>query len=291
MKFILFLLLTLQLTTLAQSQVTGVLGGQSMSPANGTAITGGSQAPTTDPTTPTAPSTPSTPTKDPTTSIPVVTTPSAYTSDTFTPTTPIDNPLPSDVTSSNNGGMTPSPTKNHDRTSANTDGNNQGGQPTTPPSSNGDDNTNSSQQDAGSPPGDNTGKIAGGVVGGIVALALIGGLLTWLNRRGGCTSRTKPRNQAAFEEFAMKDPEHGTTMGYNDTASPFQRRMAPMIPQTTGYMNLGHEDFSDTSTAVPMDPYGGGYKTQQQPDPYYFAPQQPNHQMKPDTIDHKPNEL
>jgi hypothetical protein len=36
-----------------------------------------------------------------------------------------------------------------------------------------------------------TGIIAGSVVGGVVGLALIGGLLAWLNRHGGCASRSK----------------------------------------------------------------------------------------------------
>jgi hypothetical protein len=174
--------------------------------------------------------------------------------------------------------------------------------------------------------------------------------LTWLNRRGGCTSRTKRRNHDTFDDFAIKDPE-SDKMGYNDTAmsnvtasnggvnpaSPFQRRMAPPLgPQTTGYMNLGNDEFSESSTQVmplmnqdmagagypPMvhqqhqqaDPYyatGYGnpdYKTQlhqptdpwqqdQQQQPYYPTITSPqsvhdnHHQMKPDTVDHKPHEI
>ncbi|ORZ06058.1 hypothetical protein BCR42DRAFT_427606 [Absidia repens] len=130
----------------------------------------------------------------------------------------------------------------------------------------------------------------------LVGLALIGGLLTWLNRRGGCTSRTKRRNHDTFDDFAMnmKDPESanmgaaaaaatagagaGASGNGMSPVSPFQRRMAPIAPQTTGYMNLGNDEFSETSTAVPLmnqdmagyPPAGAGINQHGQPaDPYY----------------------
>ncbi|CEP18450.1 hypothetical protein [Parasitella parasitica] len=62
-----------------------------------------------------------------------------------------------------------------------------------------------------------TGVIAGSVVGGVVGLALIGGFLAWMNRRGGCTSRTKNnRNGLSQDDYTIdmhqNDFNHGPTV-------------------------------------------------------------------------------
>lgn len=40
-----------------------------------------------------------------------------------------------------------------------------------------------------------------------VGLALIGGLLAWINRKGGCTSRSKPKRPADFEDFGLAETD------------------------------------------------------------------------------------
>ncbi|KAG0175472.1 tRNA methyltransferase 44 [Apophysomyces sp. BC1015] len=52
----------------------------------------------------------------------------------------------------------------------------------------------------------NTGTIAGAVVGGVVGVALIGGALTFLNRRGGCARRSEKRT-ADFEDFGLAETD------------------------------------------------------------------------------------
>ena len=41
----------------------------------------------------------------------------------------------------------------------------------------------------------------------IVGLALIGGLLAWLNRRGGCTARNKQKRPTDFEDFGLAETD------------------------------------------------------------------------------------
>ncbi|KAI9308639.1 hypothetical protein BJ944DRAFT_91386 [Cunninghamella echinulata] len=186
-------------------------------------------------------------------------------------------------------------------------------------------------------------------------LALIGGLLTWLNRHGGCASRTKDRRRHdTYNDFNVNNHQdlESNKMGYhhqdntssphiNNTnsmvnsnnnnpgaspLSPFQRRLVPATGQTTGYMNLGDDDYSETSSGLmnqnqpvyPATTQPGMYdysKTeynsyemdawqhQQQQQQHHHQPQQQYYntapsphiqnmaQMKPDTIDHKPNEI
>lgn len=177
-------------------------------------------------------------------------------------------------------------------------------------------------------------------------MALIGGLVTWLNRHGGCASRTKDRRrQDNFNDFNNNQDLESNKMGYNNTPtsnnnnnnnindmsmsstaapiSPFQRRLVPATGQsaTNGYMNLGDDEYSETSTALPLmnqnqavyhhhhppssqpgvydyskTEYNNSYEMdswQQQQQQYYNPVPSPQNmtQMKPDTIDHKPNEI
>ncbi|CAO3590028.1 unnamed protein product [Absidia cylindrospora] len=191
------------------------------------------------------------------------------------------------------------------------------------PTTNGSDATNTSGSGSGSnnSSNDNVGAIAGGVVGGVVGLALIGGLLAWLNRRGGCTSRTKRRRHDTIDDFALNTDDSGNNnrVGVDDTtnsASPFQRRMAPMAQNS--YLNLGNnnDDYSETTTAVPLSGYPKaaihdsynqqpsdsyyGYTNNQHLDPWQHygdssaSPQTPNtydRRVKPDTVDYKPHQI
>lgn len=83
---------------------------------------------------------------------------------------------------------------------------------------------------------------------------MIAGLLTCLNRRGGCTSRTRRRNvQQDFEthdndEYGIKMTDShamATTTENQAPSSPFQhaRRFVPPTSNPTGYMNLTDEEY------------------------------------------------
>ncbi|KAI8087991.1 uncharacterized protein B0P05DRAFT_530996 [Gilbertella persicaria] len=50
-----------------------------------------------------------------------------------------------------------------------------------------------------------TGAIVGGIVGGILGAAFLGGLLTWLNRHGGCTRKNKQSTD--FEDYGLADTD------------------------------------------------------------------------------------
>lgn len=104
----------------------------------------------------------------------------------------------------------------------------------------------------------------------VVGLAFIAGLITWLNRRGGCTSRTRRRDQQDFDshdnEYDLKTTENhnmgtggaaagaglgmvaaGGAMQSSDNLppSPFQhaRRFVPPTSNPNGYMNLTDEEY------------------------------------------------
>lgn len=100
-------------------------------------------------------------------------------------------------------------------------------------------------------------------------MAFIAGLITWLNRRGGCTSRTRRRDQQDFDshdnEYDLKTSDNhnmgvGTVAGAglgmaaagggmqssdNLPPSPFQhaRRFVPPTSNANGYMNLNDEEY------------------------------------------------
>ncbi|KAL9537304.1 hypothetical protein MBANPS3_011895 [Mucor bainieri] len=124
-----------------------------------------------------------------------------------------------------------------------------------------------------------TAVIAGSVVGGLVGIALIAGLLTWMNRRGGCTSRTRRRD--VQEDFTNENDYNMTentaaagaigagagagAMHSTDNLpppSPFQhaRRFVPPTSNPTGYMNLQDEEYGYHQNA------GAGYQPQQYQD-------------------------
>jgi hypothetical protein len=91
-------------------------------------------------------------------------------------------------------------------------------------------------------------------------LAFLAGIVTWLNRRGGCTSRTHRRDVEQNDDF-MTENNNQTTAGGGMVASgaaamqssdnlpppsPFQhaRRFVPPTTNPTGYMNLTDEEYA-----------------------------------------------
>ncbi|KAF7726667.1 hypothetical protein EC973_008541 [Apophysomyces ossiformis] len=138
------------------------------------------------------------------------------------------------------------------------------------------------------PPTDNSEKatIIGAVVGGVVGVALIGGALAYVNRRGGCTSRTD-KKQADFEDFGLAERD------FPQQPAPQAHRPAAAVNPTIPRLNE-QGTFYNEPPLPPLPPAGpaeynhgshtyvAGYTPQQQPmtqvhqDYYYdsYAPQE-----------------
>ncbi|KAI8644933.1 hypothetical protein BD408DRAFT_441264 [Parasitella parasitica] len=122
-------------------------------------------------------------------------------------------------------------------------------------------------------PTNNTPLIVGCVVGGVVGIALIGGILTCINRRGGCTKR-RDNKKSDFEDYGLGDfPPHRTTAAVTSNTKP----VSPTLPRLNDQGNY----YADESYG---GHYPGGYVDnnvdygmQQQQNGYYY-PQQPQQQ-------------
>ncbi|KAI8386944.1 hypothetical protein BD560DRAFT_383310 [Blakeslea trispora] len=132
--------------------------------------------------------------------------------------------------------------------------------------------------------------IIGSVVGGVVGLALLGGVIACINRRGGCTKRQKKKND--FEDYGLGDFPHQHKANMNDASAGAgmataggvtgaamamnNKAMSPTVPRLNdqgnyyqddayGYNNYGN--YYDSSMDYSMQP-------QQQQGGYYYNPQQ-----------------
>ncbi|KAI9308482.1 hypothetical protein BJ944DRAFT_260131 [Cunninghamella echinulata] len=117
---------------------------------------------------------------------------------------------------------------------------------------------------------DNTKTIVGAVVGGIVGLALIGGFLAWLNRRGGCTSKSNHRKErkADFEDFGLAErdfPHHRSppttkaTAGMASGAGVAAGVVSPTIPRLNDQGNYYNDPNNQHYMQQGYDQYHDGY--------------------------------
>ncbi|KAG2201645.1 hypothetical protein INT47_003871 [Mucor saturninus] len=120
----------------------------------------------------------------------------------------------------------------------------------------------------------NTAVIAGSAVGGVVLLALIGGVLACVNRRGGCTKR-RDKKKSDFEDYGLGDfPHHRTPaipppMVANKPVSPTIPRMNDQGNYYNDDPNYGHYSYQDNNMDYGMQPQQG-----------YYYPQQQHHQQQ-----------
>ncbi|KAI8375808.1 hypothetical protein BD560DRAFT_391957 [Blakeslea trispora] len=111
-----------------------------------------------------------------------------------------------------------------------------------------------------------TGVIAGSVVGAIVGVALIGGLIAWINRHGGCASRSNKRNKDGYtqDDYAIDMQPNdfnrsavaaaaaagvgvgaaGATMNSNEPLSPFDN--SRHYPANAAYSNDPYGDYHES---------------------------------------------
>ncbi|CAO3596759.1 unnamed protein product [Absidia cylindrospora] len=79
-----------------------------------------------------------------------------------------------------------------------------------------------------------TGTIAGAVLGGIVGLALIGGIVTWCNRKGGCTKRQNGVRDGGLKQTDLYSidmhPHSSTSASIKNPASTGMMEMTPASP-------------------------------------------------------------
>jgi hypothetical protein len=139
----------------------------------------------------------------------------------------------------------------------------------------------------------------------LVGLAIIGGLLAWLNRRGGCASRrNNKRTNNDFEDFGLAEtdfPHHraspamaaaalggGAAAGAaaaSSNKSPTVPRMAESNAPSAAYYNAGVPPPSDYDSGrhyAPYQPQLDEYAMQQQHAPQqqggYYYPQEQGQQ-------------
>ncbi|KAG1167412.1 hypothetical protein G6F36_012551 [Rhizopus arrhizus] len=102
----------------------------------------------------------------------------------------------------------------------------------------------------------NKGAIVGGVVGGIVGVALIGGFLAFINRRGGFASRSKNRRDGLNKDdytIDMNQNDFGPS-NTDTTAASVTGSAVPMSPfDSRRYAPSPQSAYA--SAAVPSDPY------------------------------------
>lgn len=130
----------------------------------------------------------------------------------------------------------------------------------------------------------------------LVGIALIAGIVTWLSRRGGCTSRTRPRTKDGFEH----QPEDDFALNMSDTPiypggaaaappqSPFQNQARRFVPPSHSAAGAGY----DQSGGYVSDGYYYQNNIAAAQQHAYYQPQLAPHRdnMKPDeVIEHKPN--
>ncbi|KAG0825694.1 hypothetical protein G6F29_010601 [Rhizopus arrhizus] len=226
---------------------------------------------TTDPATTDSPTTTTDPTDDPTTTRRSTTTTRSSRS-----SQPTENNSTTDIYPTPSSTNTPSPTPEHAQNSNN-----------------------------------KTAIIAGSVVGGLVGVAVIAGVLTWLNRHGGCASRTRRRGDRTEINDNFENQDSMKMEQTTAPASPFQHARR-FVPPNTGYMNLTDEEYGyNSSYAAPAEHYNTSYPTQyHNTTPSYqnyeyqtsnYPPTTPSEltsptvvahhsgSLKPDQIEQKPN--
>lgn len=136
----------------------------------------------------------------------------------------------------------------------------------------------------------------------IVGIAVIAGALTWLNRHGGCASRTRRRGANSHDDFGnntddmkmSENPAGNNTPEHGAPVSPFQHARR-FVPPNTGYMNLTDEEYGYQQNNYPQEyhqehyspnepiyDYNANSNAYQQPHQYqdygYQQPQQPQPQ-------------
>ncbi|KAI8143940.1 hypothetical protein BJV82DRAFT_90160 [Fennellomyces sp. T-0311] len=175
-----------------------------------------------------------------------------------------DNSQPTPAPSSSDNEDTPT-SRRHRKTAADSNDTTQDSTPTSQPSP-----TDQPSADGGGLHANKqTAIIAGSVVGGVVIFALLGGCITFLNRRGGCT---RPRRRRANNDYAAQPEDFSIDM--NETNSQYARRFVP--PNSpAGYVNLQDH---------PQDVQYYHAQTSVAPAPVWTVG------AKPDAVEYKPNE-
>lgn len=123
----------------------------------------------------------------------------------------------------------------------------------------------------------------------VVGIALIGGIIACINRRGGCTKRTN-KNKAEFEDYGLGDfPHHRPSpvpaAAAAATAVPMSMNNAKPVSPTIPRLNDQGNYYADDGYG---GHYGGGYDNnmdygmQQQPQGYYYPEQQQQQQYYDD---------
>ncbi|CAO3694980.1 unnamed protein product [Rhizopus microsporus] len=152
-----------------------------------------------------------------------------------------------------------------------------------------------------SQPQDTTPIIVGSVVGGVVGLALIGGIIACISRRGGCTKRRDRKKKPEFEDYGLGDFPPHQNIAPAATVTAATKPLSPTIPRLNDQGNYYNEDYNNYGYqqgdyGMQNPQHGGYYYPQMHQQEYYddngyyydtssgmgstavYSPQQPMHQ-------------
>ena len=138
-----------------------------------------------------------------------------------------------------------------------------------------------------------------------VGIALIGGVIMWISRRGGCTKRTG-RSRDGFQQHHQPDDFMDMSdASYSAAPVPAskmnQQQARPFIPPTSnaagGYTDLAYNDTPYTYSDHPQPQQQEYYPYVQPQDPGYMAaaaataPPMAAAAMAPNAAESKPDEI
>lgn len=102
----------------------------------------------------------------------------------------------------------------------------------------------------------------------IVGLALIGGLIAFINRRGGCTKKRGRNNKSDFEDYGLGDfPQHRNPAPAVPTMATANNPISPTLPRLNEQGNYYNDDYNHYGYR--QDDYG----MQPSPQGGYYYPQ------------------
>ncbi|KAG1149576.1 hypothetical protein G6F37_008928 [Rhizopus arrhizus] len=121
---------------------------------------------------------------------------------------------------------------------------------------------------ANEPSSNTTPTIVGSVVGGVVGLALIGGLIAFISRRGGCTKKRGRNNKSGFEDYGLGDfPQHRNPAPTVPAMATANNPVSPTLPRLNEQGNYYNDDYNHYGYR--QDDYG----MQPSPQGGYYYPQ------------------
>ena len=121
-----------------------------------------------------------------------------------------------------------------------------------------------------------------------MGIALIGGLISWVNRRGGCARRKNNKRSIEYEDFGLADTDFPQNQAPNMAFAPHSHEVMNPLPQQGNYYHIipeepqTHQSQYETKYLPPdeieNDPYYHPHERSTQPPmSNYYGHQNNNH--------------